>query len=91
MIRSAALLVRAVVTIGVVLSLAHASALAPLRNDKSSVAKPLRLSKSGCLAELDGKTVQFQLGEGIQIGKEWLSCQEYDGHPVVIHSSDSLG
>lgn len=43
---------------------------------------------SSCQTEVDGKLVQLRLGEGIHVGAEWRYCQSYDGHPVIIHSSE---
>jgi hypothetical protein len=74
--------------IGIVLSMANASTSRPVRAVQHHAPKPLHDGGSGCQTEADGEVVQLQVGESIASGKTWRTCQLYDGHPVIIFSSD---
>ncbi|MEI6415541.1 MAG: hypothetical protein WCP34_14945 [Pseudomonadota bacterium] len=83
-----ALVVLMVAGAGVSLSLANGVTSKPAEATKPADPKQLHASNSGCQTRVDGKIVQLQPGEGIQVGKGWRTCQIYDGHPVIIHSSE---
>lgn len=55
---------------------------------KSAVLTPLPRVSSGCKAKHDNQVVQLQLGESVKLGNRWQTCQTYDGHPVIVHSSE---
>jgi hypothetical protein len=73
---------------GVSVCLANEVILGQVENTKIAYLKRLHVGNSGCQTEVDGKPVQLQPGEGVHVGKEWRNCQTYDGHPVIIHSSE---
>ena len=83
-----ALVVLMVAGAGVSLSLANGPASKPVEAPRPADPKQLHASNSGCQTRVDGKIIQLQPGEGIQVGKGWRTCQIYDGHPVIIHSSE---
>lgn len=80
------LTVLSVAVIGVGLSLASG-----IGSGKVDVARPADLKQvhsSGCQVVVDGQVVQLQPEESIRVGSGWRNCQNYDGHPVVIYSSE---
>ncbi len=89
MIRFSTLTVAAAAAIGILLSLANASTTDPVQSVKTGHPGHVQAGISGCQFEDGGRIVQLQPGEGVQVGKGWRNCQVYDGHPVIVHSSEA--
>ena len=88
MIWRSALTVLTVAVIGAGFSLASGRGSMRIDIPQSFESKPSQRGTSGCQTTVDGQLVRLNFGEDIRVGKEWQTCQIYDGHPVVIHSSE---
>lgn len=40
-----------------------------------------------CTTEIDGRMVGLMLGEGLQVAGVWRNCQSYDGHSLIVFST----
>jgi hypothetical protein len=85
--RLLALSVMAVAVAGLASYWVNASASRHHQDTKPSDATSFQVSASGCQLEIDGKSVQLQLGEGVQTRAAWRICNTYDGHPIIVYSA----
>lgn len=69
-------------------SLTDGSVSKQAQRKKSAVLAPLPKVSSGCMATNDNQIVQLQIGDTVKLGNWWQTCQTYDGHPVIIHSTE---
>lgn len=76
--------------VGVSLSLANGVISGKVETTKLASVSPAHEGNSGCQTEVDGQVIRLQSGEGIHVGKGWRNCQTYDGHPVIIYSSEPM-
>jgi hypothetical protein len=78
----------------VVFSLAHVYRNVREANQEnavpSSTLKSLgQVHGATCKTEINGSVVRMSPGEKRLVAKQWLNCEMYDGHPVIIHSGTS--
>lgn len=95
MTRTEKLLLRSALGLVLVGTLAGMASLESLSHTRQADARPVLVvgqadpQVRSCRAMIGDQMVQVPVGQSVQVGGRWGSCDLYDGHPVMVHSAEA--